>query len=104
MVAVGSTVASMYGVGTIKDVRDDGCTVIELESWLLAGGQNPVAYLREGEFVATAKKGETVKSVYGTGVVTDVRKDGTTKIQLESWLLAGGQHPMAYLQPSQYEG
>lgn len=103
MVAIGATVASVYGVGVVKETRDSGCVVIQLESWLLAGGQHPMAYLRDGEFTETGSTGSTVKSIYGSGVVKDVRKDGTTKIQLESWLLAGGQHPIAYLQPSQYE-
>ena len=103
MVAIGATVASMYGVGTVKELRDDGTVVIQIESWMLAGSQHPFAFLREGDFMETAATGSTVKSIYGSGVVKDIRKDGTTKIQLESWLLAGGQNPMAFLQPGQYE-
>ena len=46
--------------------------------------------------------GTLVKSLYGTGSVQEVRKCGLTKIQIESWLLVGGQNPTAYLMPECY--
>jgi tetratricopeptide (TPR) repeat protein len=45
--------------------------------------------------------GASVKSLYGTGIVQEVRKCGTTKIQLESWS-PGAQQPTAYLMPEFY--
>mmetsp|Transcript_10650 Transcript_10650/g.17624 ORF Transcript_10650/g.17624 Transcript_10650/m.17624 type:complete len:553 (-) Transcript_10650:180-1838(-) len=51
---------------------------------------------------ATAVIGMSVKSIYGTGVVQEVRKCGLTKIQIDSWLLVGGQKPTAYLMPECY--
>ena len=57
---------------------------------------------------AWARVGDTVSSIFGQGVVTHVPngKDGqggATVIRLESWKLAGGQHPVAYLQHGQFE-
>lgn len=111
-VIVGDTVTSIYGVGTVQDVRDadggvDGtnngtCAVIRLESWLLAGQQNPTAILKEGQYEAATAVGTPVSSIYGKGVVSDVRKDGCHKITLQSWLLAGGQAPIAYLRVGQF--
>ena len=102
MVTVGDRVMSIYGVGTVEDCRDNGAAVVKIESWVLAGGQAPFAYLAEGQFTVGVKNGTTVKSIYGTGVVQDFRKDGTTQIELQSWELAMGQKPIAFLQPGQY--
>lgn len=103
MVAVGDRVLSIYGVGTVQECRGDGATVVKIESWSLAGGQAPFAFLAEGQFKVVTKNGTTVKSIYGSGVVQDVRKDGTTQIELRSWELAMGQKPIAFLQPEQYQ-
>lgn len=52
---------------------------------------------------AWARVGDTVKSMYGKGVVTEMRPTGAAVIRLDSWLLAGDQHPMAYLEKGNYE-
>ncbi|CAB9502569.1 expressed unknown protein [Seminavis robusta] len=48
-----------------------------------------------------AKPGTYVQCLYGTGTVQEVRKCGTTKIQLLSWS-PGRQAPTAYLMPGYY--
>jgi hypothetical protein len=101
VVSVGDTVTSIYGVGTVQDVRD-GAAVIRLESWVLAGNQNPIAFLRTGQFEPATAVGTSVSSIYGQGVVSEVRKDGCHKITLQSWLLAEGQPPIAYLRVGQF--
>lgn len=57
MVAVGSAwarigdkVKSIYGEGTVKDIRKGGEAVIEMLSWELAGGQRPTAYLQKAHY------------------------------------------------------
>jgi hypothetical protein len=100
-VTVGDTVTSIYGIGVVEELRDGGA-VIRLESWLLAGSQNPKAFLREGQYEAATAVGTKVTSIYGQGVVSDVRKDGCHKITLQSWRLAGDQAPIAYLRVGQF--
>ena len=102
-ITIGDTVTSIYGVGTVQEVRDNGASaVIRLESWMLAGDQTPTAFLKEGQFEAATAVGTPVSSIYGQGVVSDVRKDGCHKITLQSWLLAGGQAPIAFLRVGQF--
>jgi len=53
---------------------------------------------------AWARVGDKVKSIYGEGVVTEMRGTaGEAVIEMQSWELAGGQRPTAYLQKSSYE-
>ena len=52
---------------------------------------------------AWARVGDKVKSIYGVGVVTDMRGNGEAVIEMQSWELAGGQKPTAYLQKGAYE-
>jgi len=53
---------------------------------------------------AWARVGDTVKSIYGEGIVTEMRGTaGEAVIEMQSWELAGGQKPTAYLQKSAYE-
>jgi Methylenetetrahydrofolate reductase len=52
---------------------------------------------------AWARVGDKVTSVYGQGVVTEIRSEGAAVIQLESWLLADSQQPVCYLQKGAYE-
>ena len=47
---VGDVVKSVYGIGTVRDMRNDGTAVIILTSWQLAGGQNPTAFLQKGTY------------------------------------------------------
>eukprot|EP00541_Cyclophora_tenuis_P008389 CAMPEP_0116563076 /NCGR_PEP_ID=MMETSP0397-20121206/12525_1 /TAXON_ID=216820 /ORGANISM="Cyclophora tenuis, Strain ECT3854" /LENGTH=410 /DNA_ID=CAMNT_0004089465 /DNA_START=12 /DNA_END=1245 /DNA_ORIENTATION=+ len=51
---------------------------------------------------AWARVGDTVKSIYGTGTVTEIRPTGAAVVRLESWLLAEGQNPTAYLEKGAY--
>jgi len=53
---------------------------------------------------AWARVGDTVKSIYGTGTVSHVDKiTAMAVVTIETWTLAGGQHPTAYLQRGSYE-
>ena len=52
---------------------------------------------------AWARVGDAVKSVYGSGIVREMRKDGTAVVVVTSWELAGGQHPTAFLQKGSYQ-
>jgi len=53
---------------------------------------------------AWARVGDKVKSIYGQGVVKEIRDTtGEAVIEMQSWELAGGQRPTAYLQKSAYE-
>jgi methylenetetrahydrofolate reductase (NADPH) len=48
---VGDNVKSIYGVGIVKEIRGtNGEAVIEIQSWELAGGQRPTAYLQKGAY------------------------------------------------------
>ncbi len=48
------------------------------------------------------KVGTIVKSIYGQGVVKEVRSAGEVVIEMTSWELAGGQKPTAFLQQGHY--
>lgn len=52
---------------------------------------------------AWARVGDNVTSVYGSGIVMDIRKDGTTEIEMDKWIMAGGQKPRAYLHKGSFE-
>ena len=52
---------------------------------------------------AWARVGDTVKSIFGQGVVTEMRSSGAAVIKIESWVLAGGQNPIAHLEKGQFE-
>jgi hypothetical protein len=50
-IQVGDKVKSIYGSGVVKEINQaDASATIELESWLLAGGQKPTAYLHKGAY------------------------------------------------------
>lgn len=51
---------------------------------------------------AWAREGDQVKTIYGSGIITELRDDGMAKIEMNNWLLAGGQKPVAYLRKEQY--
>lgn len=51
---------------------------------------------------AWARVGDKVKTIYGSGTVQDVRSDGTASVMIESWRLADGQTPTAFLQKEHY--
>ena len=51
---------------------------------------------------AWARVGDRVKSIYGEGMVKEIRKGGEAVIEILSWELAGGQRPTAFLQKANY--
>jgi methylenetetrahydrofolate reductase (NADPH) len=52
---------------------------------------------------AWARVGDSVKSIYGTGTVTKINQSsGAAVIVIDSWKLAGGQQPTAFLQKGSY--
>jgi methylenetetrahydrofolate reductase (NADPH) len=52
---------------------------------------------------AWARVGDRVTSIYGEGLVKDIRKGGEAVIEMSSWELAGGQRPTAFLQKAHYQ-
>ena len=109
-----------------RRIRKNETNAVELESWLALAGRrrqeqclpmnDRVRHRRRHHeqqqqqcmcMIPTAKHdfaprlGACVKSLYGAGIVQEVRKCGTTKIQLESWS-PGAQQPTAYLMPEFY--
>lgn len=53
---------------------------------------------------AWARIGDEVQSLFGKGIVRELHADtGMAVIVLQSWILAGGQHPTAYLQKDAYQ-
>ena len=114
---VGDKVKSIYGEGIVKEIRKGGEAVIELMSWELAGGQRPTAYLQkahyekafdaapdaDGTSTDDVKVGDRVKSIYGEGIVRELRNGGEAVIEMMTWELAGGQRPTAFLQKAHYE-
>jgi methylenetetrahydrofolate reductase (NADPH) len=85
MVVYGSLDGCGLSTGALSAVKEDDAT-----SMVAVGS-------------AWARVGDKVKSIYGVGVVTEIRAEGAAAIQLDSWLLAGGQHPICYLQKGAYE-
>lgn len=52
---------------------------------------------------AWARVGDSVETMYGKGVVMDIRKDGVTMIETNEWLLAGGQKAKLFLQSGHFQ-
>jgi len=52
---------------------------------------------------AWARVGDKVKSIYGEGIVKEIRGSSVAVIEMRSWELAGGQRPTAYLQKGAYQ-
>ena len=53
---------------------------------------------------AWARVGDNVKTLYGSGTVLAVdQATGAAQIEIQSWTMAGGQKPTAYLGKSSYE-
>jgi len=52
---------------------------------------------------AWARVGDNVTSIFGEGVVKEIRPNGVTVIEMSVWQLAFGQKPMAYLQKGHFE-
>jgi len=126
--AVGDLVATTYGAGHIVDLRADKSVVVCLESWKLAGGSRPMLYLKDTSMVSplaptvtipaavvpaaprTAEAtsglegfwrvGEKVDTIYGSGVIVDIRATGVVKVALDSWKLAHGATVYCFLQQS----
>ncbi len=51
---------------------------------------------------AWARVGDKVKSIYGEGIVKEIRQGSAAVIEMTSWELAGGQRPTAFLQKGAY--
>ena len=47
---VGDVVKSVYGEGTVDEIRKSGAAVIKMNKWELAFGQKPMAILQPGSF------------------------------------------------------
>lgn len=47
---VGDEVSCIYGKGVVEEMRKDGSAAVVIQSWLMAGNQNPRAYLQKGAY------------------------------------------------------
>jgi len=52
---------------------------------------------------AWARVGDSVRTIYGEGIVTEIRKDGVTVVEMSKWILAYNQKPVAYLQKGHFQ-
>ena len=57
----------------------------------------------KGDVVTQFSVGDSVKSAWGTGTVSDVREDGTVCYVLDNWDLAYGSKVKCYLNPASVE-
>eukprot|EP00568_Trieres_chinensis_P006877 CAMPEP_0183299732 /NCGR_PEP_ID=MMETSP0160_2-20130417/6379_1 /TAXON_ID=2839 ORGANISM="Odontella Sinensis, Strain Grunow 1884" /NCGR_SAMPLE_ID=MMETSP0160_2 /ASSEMBLY_ACC=CAM_ASM_000250 /LENGTH=428 /DNA_ID=CAMNT_0025462031 /DNA_START=201 /DNA_END=1487 /DNA_ORIENTATION=+ len=46
----GDQVTSIFGGGTVKEIRRAGYAAVILDDWVMAGGQKPTAYLRQDSY------------------------------------------------------
>ena len=99
--AIGTVVRTVFGLGTLRAVRGDGTHVVEAQ-WTLADGHPVVAFVtptsvQPQEGLVCFAQGTRVRSMYGEGVVTDVRGNGLIAVEMDSWRLADSSSPTAYL-------
>ena len=110
-----------YGTKMCQDLMDGGTQVLHfytlnlekvvygimdqmgLTNDLLQNANEVDAATQTAVGSAWTRVGDNVTSVYGSGVVLDIRKDGTTVVEMDQWKLAGGQKPRAYLQKGSFD-
>jgi methylenetetrahydrofolate reductase (NADPH) len=88
----------VYGILDILGYRnkEDG-------SLLLANANEMDASSQVAVGSAWARVGDRVKSIYGEAMVTEIRPNGTTVVEMNKWIMAGGQKPIAYLQKDSFD-
>lgn len=115
-VKVGDAVTSIYGDGIVEEVRSDGAIVFVLKNWELAYGSKVKCFLNAAAVTKVAavkeedvgvevvhsnfKVGDGVKSIYGNGIVEEVRNDGAIIFTLKNWELAYGSKVRCFLNAS----
>jgi len=100
--APGTIVDTPQGRGTVLSYRvKDGFYVVEFDNWLTEG-QTAKGFLNPScvKHHLRARKGQFVSTVYGTGVMAGVRKDGVHVVKIKQ--LEGGA--TAYLQADAVQG
>jgi methylenetetrahydrofolate reductase (NADPH) len=76
--------------------------ILDMLGWSKDGSLLDIANEMDASFQvavgsAWARVGDPVKSIYGEAVVTEIRSNGTTVVEMNKWIMAGGQKPIAYL-------
>jgi hypothetical protein len=56
---IGCIVVTVFGIGEINDVRDDGIYVVRLKNWILANNSSPTLYFNEASLSLYVKKDES---------------------------------------------
>ena len=114
----------MQGNGVVEEIRHDGTIIFILNNWELAYNSKVKCYLNVDAVKLAAVKpaavkladaqehdqepavevvsspfkvGEKVKSIYGSGIVEEIRNDGTVIFILNNWELAYGSKVKCYL-------
>jgi len=125
---VGTQVKTVYGVGTIVEIRDDSIYHVQLSSWTLSNESTVHVFGQKSQLqaidVVDEKKTEAavepavveteivaeedntpkaVKTQYGMGIIVGYRdEDEIFDIELTSWTLSGDQKVHCFLQQSQF--
>ena len=98
---VGDKVTTIFGIGVVQTVKDDGMTTILLSNWIMADNKSPTLYMNPQSFEKIADapvvKGDKVDTIFGQGFVDDIRDDGISAIILTNWKLANNQSPTLYM-------
>ena len=69
----------------------------------LAAADEADAHSQIAKGSAWARVGDKVSTPYGEGIVVEqIASSGMAKIQLDKWIMAEGQKPVAFLQKGQY--
>ena len=105
MFKLGQEVETIYGTGSVREVREDGIVHVDVHSWQLANGARPQCFMNAESLRARKADvprwcvGERVETVYGLGAVKAWRPDGLVQVQLASWTLANGAKVQCFMAP-----
>ena len=103
MFVVGDHVNTAYGTGVVSAIRSDGMLVVRPDTWKLDRDHVPTFYLNANTVHKSAVTlhsfniGDYVNTPYGTGHVTEVRRDGMIVVRPNLWKVAGDHKPFFYM-------
>lgn len=102
---IGDFVRTPYGTGFVTETRPDGVIVVRPDTWVVAGDHKPFFFMNASTVTRATNAGvvnsftvgDYVDSLYGTGFVTEIRKDNMVIVRPDTWRLAHNQAPFFYL-------
>lgn len=103
ILVAGDYVNTPYGTGTVAGVRDDGMVIVRPDTWKLDRDHVPFFYLnkttvhKSAVTLHTFNVDDYVNTPYGTGHVTEVRRDGMITVRPDLWKVAGDHKPFFYM-------